>query len=266
MAKLAEVNPYFFPGPPLHDSFTVPNNPIPLAASEGADDLEAIMSNRRFRKVVGDLGKMEKSAVAKLINKELATALDEYQQFYDEYATMKDPMLADDGTPRSGSSVAMTIQTPDGKTVMTGARLKVLALAWIAGMLELDDCRTQIGQVADLALQQRTNFYEHPNWSPTFRADMVARISLFNRQILGTALAGVTRNRAAVSDSIEQADVSWQTRDLVSYLATQTEYDHAVFRDGLTPDGSKGSRTYRYLSPMSDETFDGLRAKLRAVR
>lgn len=66
LEKLSDINSFFWPGPQEVGGMVVVQNLLPLAASKGRRDVDAIVSNRRARKVFADLGSDSKPAGVKL--------------------------------------------------------------------------------------------------------------------------------------------------------------------------------------------------------
>jgi hypothetical protein len=118
--------------------------------------------------------------------------------------------------------------------VILGARFKVLSLAWLAGLLELQDLKPQVRSVVELALKQRDELYAANTLDSYPREQLLSKASLYNRQILGYALLGVTEKSAA--------------------------RDAALDKSELIVESGTGSNpfTAKHVSPSTDAAFDNL--------
>src|SRR5208282_2037690 len=70
LARLSHVDMFYWPGPPM-PSMIIAKRWIPLGEDADQEALEAIMSNRRFRKLLVELGAMQKTAASRMVNHEL---------------------------------------------------------------------------------------------------------------------------------------------------------------------------------------------------
>jgi hypothetical protein len=114
-----------------------------------------------------------------------------------------------------------------------------------------------VENTARIALKQRTSLYEASNLHPFFRAEMLKRASLYNRQILSSALLGVVEGNAQ-STIMKELELVWRERKISTYKAVLTEFDLPVRSGAMNPDYSLGSRTLKILAPLDDAKFDML--------
>jgi len=154
---------------------------------------------------------------------------------------------------------------PENEIVIVGARLKVLALVWISGMLGLTDCNEEVERVARLAVKQRAFLYDNSTLDAFFRAQVLTMSSLYNRQILATGLLGVATNRTLQAFALQATGVQWQKRKLASYKAALTEYDLPVRSGVMKADYSDGSLIVKFTSPMDDNHFEILLKELHLI-
>ena len=265
MAELSHVNMFFWPGPPT-PSLVAVKQWIPLGEDADLEALEAIMSNRRFRKLLEELGAMDKAAASELVKRELSAILPEYIRLYDDQSRRLLPSARETRRQSKPFIPVFAIDNvPQHKTVIAGARLKTLGLVWISGMLGLVESRGEVERVARLAVEQRTALYEVATVDNFFKAEMLRMASLYNRRIISSSLLGVAMERDLVVSAMQAAGVQWEERKLASYSAALTEYDLPVRSGVMKPDYSRGSLTVKFTSRMDDQHFDILLKKLHST-
>ncbi len=263
LAKLSDVNLFYWPGPPsLLNGGIVNNGFIPLPADQGQADLEAIMSNRRFRKILEELRERDRETAVKLINSQFPEAIESYMELYSIYqkreiaqgsATDND----DDGAVLDGPTLVID-NVPEGKVVLAGAKLKVLSLVLLCGVLRLKACRAHVERVAHLAVNQRREIYNASQRHPFIKSQQLTLASLYNRQIIITGLLGVGASKEMEERLMRAAGIQWGQQRLVSYKARFTEYDLPVRSGAATVDDSQGNQILRFVKPLDDKTFDSL--------
>jgi hypothetical protein len=205
--------------------------------------LNLIMSSGRFRTAVNELRKMDKAAAAQLVRTNLLSALASYSHMYDEYLRQMAPNFRLTTDKTNYGMIAFQVTAKDGEETIIGEKMKVFTLVWISGMLKLADNQELVEQVAGLALKQKRELND-PALESRFQASMLHSASLYNRQILGSGLIGVTCREAGVeSEVMEAVGIQWQQQTLAAYEA---------------PDYATGEVTVNFLSPMNDTSFDRL--------
>ena len=280
-AKLSDVNMFYLPGP-RPPEVAYPHGWLPLDPAEDQVDVDAILSNRRVRKVFDDLSKLNKLEAAKLVNEELIMFLPIYSSLYAGEIDKWMPKARDqagmilitaDGSTQSLSAnfqadvaldwtpVFAIGNVPESETVISGARLKVLALVWMAGVLELNDTHDQVIRVAETALQQQSELYT--NYTITsansfISAQVLKRASLCNRRIIASALLGTSRKKEENMNLMSRVGAKWVDRRWASYRAALTEFDPPVRSGIMQPDYANGSVTVRIISPLGDNEFDDI--------
>lgn len=265
VTNISDVNLFYWPGPvDVEYGFGAALQLVPLQKQTGQTDIEAIMSNRRFRKILVELDQMDKHAAAEILNRELSALTGLYLKLYDtemrslasEFTTEKLQSKSSIAGPAFASTAAQ------GDVVIRGARLGVLSLVWTAGLLNLSECKMAVERVVRISLQQRSSLYGDPKLHDFFKNQMLERASLYNRQILSSGLLGTM-----VGDDVNAlgnvSGIEWQDRKLVSYRAQLTEYDLPVVSGGMKVDGAFVSTTVRFVSPLDDSQFDALLSGLR---
>jgi hypothetical protein len=265
VAKLSDVNMFYSPGPPIEEARTIA---LPLAEDVGQSDLEAIMSSRRFRKLFEEISKLDKAAASKMVCGALSAAITEYLPMYDAEMRRFAPhykLEKLDGLNVISGPTFEIVDVPEGKIVVKGARLKVLALVWTSGMLGLSSCKDQVEHVARLAVKQRTDLYDDPTLHPFFKQIMLSRASLYNRQVISSGLLGAAANGNLSELALKLAGGEWRERRLALYTAAVTEFDLPVRSGILKPDYLQGSLKVKFVSPMNDAHFDILLKEMHVV-
>jgi hypothetical protein len=260
IAKLSDVDLFYSPGPSMDQGMS---DALPLPKDEGRLDLDAIMSNRRFRKVFEELSCMDKDAASEILRRALSAGTEEYLRLYsDKMKELAPPHTeASAGGKRGpvGPPVFVIGGVPEGKAVIAGSRLNVLALVWSCGMLNLTNCKAEVEGVARLALNQRTELYNAPTVGFPKRV-MLRHASLYNRQIISSALLGVTTTDDAI---LRAVGIEWRVCSLTRFNSVVTEYDVPVHMGLSRPDFSQGTLKVRYVAPIDDVQFDKLLRSLR---
>jgi hypothetical protein len=260
MVKLSDVNMYYSPGPAPSAGSWSDEQYLPLKPDADLETTEAILSNRRFRKVLGEMTRLSSSQrdkAAKMLNEELNSALAEYLPLY--HAELQ---LIASNYP--ASSPAFQIGTrPGGPVVVVGARLKVLSLTWISGLLELTDEAGLVKRVARMAVEQRDALYKASEPQALARSEVLRMVSLYNRQLISAALLGTTADRSSRETALRTTGATWQERNLAGFNAALTEFDAPVLSKMMEPDHSQGTVTVRFPAPLDDVNFDSLLKALR---
>jgi hypothetical protein len=261
LAKLSDVNLFFWPGPSPGGGGAGTEPFVPLPAKYGRRDLDAIMSNRRFLKAIGDLQGLSKEAMTAEVKRELAAGLAECLPLYDAELNNNRQDLTLRRTNASSSFVAPALATgnvPEGQVVIMGARLKVLTLVWVSGLLELSGCREQVNQVARVGIRQKTELYNDSTFHPFVIAMILNNASLYNRQILASGLIGTETNSELRTAALRASGATWVEKQLTPYKAAVTEFDVPAVTGIISADYSLGRQKVSFLSPLSDASFDKL--------
>lgn len=264
--KLTDVNLYYWPGPSASkaNSGGIIVEYLPLDKEAGLTDMEAINSNRRFCKCFEQFSTAKRATVSDMINMDLARTIADYVKMYDAEMERFAPYYKLDKLEGQSTITGPTFITgnvQDGKIVIAGVRLKILALVWICGAMELTDCKTNIENVARIAAKQRMDLYAETTLHPFFRSEMLKRASLYNCQIIGSGLLGVIANSEMSTSVLKELGLQWQERKLSSYKAALSEFDLPVQSGVMKPDYSLGSLTIKFISPLDDAQFDQLMKK-----
>ena len=146
MAKLSDVNMFYWPGP--RGTPQGIRHELPVPKEEGGFDVEAIMSNRRFRKVFEELSAQPQDVASETVRRALSAAVAEYLPLYEAKMRISAPRYKVEVVrEKIKNNMATTLPSfeignvPEGKVVISGARLNVLSLVWVSGMLKLISCK-----------------------------------------------------------------------------------------------------------------------------
>lgn len=265
MTNLADVNLFYWPGPKRGSGRIVAED-LPLGTEVGQFDIDAICSNRRFCKLVEETETFNKAALSKMVGGEIIRCTADYLKLYEAEMQRFAPRFELEKLKDRKSITGPTFVTSnDGEVVIVGVRLKILALVSMCGALGLADCKTNVEHVARIALKQKTDLYAATNLHPFFRSEMLRWASLYNRQIIGSALLEFHNDEAGQAAIVNELGLKWSDRKLPSYKATLTAYDLPVQSGVMQPDYSLGSRTLKFLTPLDDTQFDQLIQKCGVV-
>lgn len=258
LAKLSDVEMFFWPGVP-RESLSLYLWTLPLRSSVGGRDVQTIMSNRRFLRVYEGLSKLPKAKAADLINRQIESGLPVYSALFDQDLEAKKDSIKADVKPKVVGSYQGS-NNKDGTPTVLGMRYKLLALALIAGNLGVQDCRPTVAKLARHGSQsyqtlQRKDLYNHYSAYAIIEGG-----SLYNRQILGTALLATSGRLNGLTAGADKYRVATKSEEVTHYDARATRFDlHG--RIGVVPvDYSKGRLTVRYLGDISDLTFEEILA------
>ncbi len=245
---------YYWPGPGSASGYFL--EPGPLDKSVGQEDLDRVMSSRRFLKVFGELLALPNEQAEVLLRRELESALAKYKSLFEAYMTEHSDVFDPSVKPTVGPSFRISDHSDQSPTFL-GARIKVLSLVLIAGNLKLEGLQPVTTAVLKQALQQRELFSSRDAVNERAGYGMLCRGSLYNRQILATGLIGTASDVNKENAGIENLEIVWKSKKLTHYDAAATPYDLLTRVVGVFPvDYSKGELLVQYLGPLTDAEFD----------
>jgi hypothetical protein len=248
LKMLSEIEMFRWPGYRADRSGAIV---MPLKAEMGQFEIEEIMSNRRFLKVMDGLAALPKGEAAALVKREIQGTLPVYQKMFDAAVDrlMKGRAAAPPGV-RMGSGLAMQINNnPDHSPTLAGARLKLLALVLAAGNLDLAEASAAVREVVTCACGQRDQFYKpYEGLAEADRFFVLKDASLYNRQILVCGIMQRLGMKAAKDRD------PWEERRLTKFDARTTPYDGMAGGRGRG-DFAHGEIMVAFPRPISDEAF-----------
>jgi hypothetical protein len=278
--NLARVNMFFWPGPLSSDSLAILHGEeLPLPASTGQQDIDAIFSNRRFLKVFQESQPLSKGALTTMVKEEFVQKMPLYQDLFSKFMlTNKDHFTSEaisrhiQANPHEGISgpcIAINSGHDDesqDEPFLSGVRLALFANILVSAAADLDTLSPQIKNVTRHALQQRDALYrDKKEYYYFFIREALGRGSLYNRQILATGLLATCVNSSRAEEIMHALKLKWLETKLPAYDARLTPYDLMAKNGMYQPDFSKGSVTIRYSSPMDDATFDRIVAAIGGI-
>jgi hypothetical protein len=262
LAKLDRQEMYRWPGPsPYRDNMVTVEFPLPKDV--GQEDVENLVSSRRFLKVYEELMLLDRSKSGALVLERLRASRPIYEKLLDEYVAQ--PWFRDLSAPDKEPNViggSQCSDNKDGSPTLYGTRFEVLALVLLAGVLKLEAAHAEIVELAEYTCRQRQSFSDPKAYNLRVGFRTLWGMSLYNRQILGTALL-LTLPSVGSGDPALPPGVTWVEKRLTKYKAVYTTYDLPVTMRGLRPDFSQGTQTMRYLSPLDDASFDAIVTRCR---
>ena len=257
LSKLDEIDMYIRN---LQLYLELPPNGIPLHTLVGKRDIIAIMGNRRFLKVIHELSLLPKEKAATLVSNEITSSLNEYKRLFDSYMAKNDGGFKRNlKNPKGARSVPLLFyhHVEDGTPTLSAVRFKVLALALIAGNLQLQQTQTAVSKVLETAIEQRETFYKKGSFHKRDAFGMLMRGSLYNRQIIGTAVLGTYTSSAEGEQILKHFYCKLKSERLTRYNATTILHDDPILNEKPV-DYSKGEFNIKYLEALDDFKFDGI--------
>lgn len=256
LTKLSRNMDYTWPGPNTESPALVAQ--LPLSPAEGGRDLDAILSNRRFVKLLQELGRLPKSEAAKLLNEEFQRTTKQYGEISEQYlatygAEFRAGQPPVQGAPGVTYGVSFQISdNPDGSPTLLGIRNKLLALVLLAGQLELADCRGEIRKALELSQRERGQYSSDKEFRPEFGEGMLRSGCLFNRQVFASAILPLLSQ--SQRDQLAGQHIAADEVRLTAYDAITTSYETKFLH--TPPDFSKGTLTVRIIASISDADYD----------
>ena len=257
LSKLDEVDMYIRN---LQLYLELPPDGIPLHTLVGKRDIIAIMGNRRFLKVTHELSLLPKEESAALVSNEITSSLNEYKRLFDSYMAKNDGGFKRNlKNPKGARSVPLLFyhHVEDGTPTLSAVRFKVLALALIAGNLQLQQTQTAVSKLLETAMEQRDIFYDKGAFHKRDAWGMLMKGSLYNRQIIGTTVLGTYTSSAEGEQILKDFYCKLKSERLTRYNATTILHDDPILNEKPV-DYSKGEFNVKYLEPLDDFKFDGI--------
>lgn len=253
--NLSEVTPFYWPGVSAREtSFSVPERSVDADAM----DIQVIASNRRFLKLLDDLKCLSQQEASALVSNEIDNALEAYSR---EYAKVVAKRKAYEATlpDKEKVDIGMSFVVSDviGKPpTLLGRRYEILSLALLSGNLKLTGCRASVERLAVFAQEQYEDLIDKSKseLSAVARNDLLRRASLYSRQVLATALVGVSE-KPAPSESKEK------TVELTKYDAAFSTADMFVKAGLARADFTKGKILLVHLNNVNDAGLESLMGK-----
>jgi hypothetical protein len=175
---------------------------LPLPEQAGITEVRMLSSYAPYLAAIEALDAMGKPAAVAALQSEIGATLATYAPLYDEQVArnLENWRNAPDLPPGTGIgySTALTASPEDGPT-LEGMRLKTLALLGLVATHEADACTDAVRDAVALAVRQRTAcvaMEQDETMPPSYWFFALTKSSLYNRQILGTAMLATVKDRA----------------------------------------------------------------------
>lgn len=236
--------------------------PLPKNSDSDVIDLCQVLDNRRFAKLIQELPALSKVEVAALVTKEIELSLSEYDKmysFYFEKALKYYDSIKSDPIGK-GILPGLPSNNPDRTPTLKGLRHKILALMLIAGNLELKESQTAVHKVLYYAIDQRDKLYNKEIFEEKFSSLMLQLVSLYNRQILGTAILGACLSLDESKQVLANVNAGFKERKLKPYNHLPSAENILVLgmRSLVLLDDKDGKVSIRHIEPLDDSQFDKL--------
>ena len=269
LQKLSNIEMFYWPGPRTGMSGSSGFEPIlPLRKEQGQTALEAIISNRRFSKLVSELSKIEAEELAATLKAEINNTFTEHKKTYAkklENVRLLRSIAIKKGKLNNASvigGVGFSITNPpEGQVSVVGVRLKLLSLVWIAGILDVKACLPEIRQIADFAKTERDKMYEDDQLHSFVRSRILINLSAYHPQIIASAILALSNDKDSVDSFTDKHQIQWQQTDLTAYDAFMTPFDLPVRTLKFKPDFTRGNIIIHSVAPIEDSVYDDLLSK-----
>jgi len=228
---------------------------IPLKPGVCRKDMICVMANRRFLKLIEELGRLPKAKAGELIGKDIVSTLSVYRKLWDEQMECTDQLKKVQYKDPNKSTRALSASNIHGRPTLLGVRFKILALLAIAGNLQLREAQSAVMEVIDVAIEQRNELYNNPVYFEPAAASMLVEASLYSRQILATAALGTSVELPAQEEIVKSVGCSFKSQKLQRYTASITRYGRRSDEYEIMKNPPEGSLTVRYVKPMNDSQF-----------
>jgi hypothetical protein len=266
LCNLNRADMFLWPGPTTISNRCVALT-LPLKEDEDVFDIEFIKSNRRFRKVLYEISLMPKKNASDLVKMELKTSFEIYKTKAQDSLKKLEALTSQNLNNANSGGVPgkdwqplhfgfTLVDKSDGSVSFSGLRLKLFTLMLIAANLELYETNPLIVEISEEAVRQKGLFSDESRYWSLDGAILLRNFSLYNRQILGTALLQTIPSPEKAETIRNQIKAEYLEDVLVSYNAAQTKYD--FFENRGNVDWSKGRVTVKHISSLSDSKFNTL--------
>jgi hypothetical protein len=251
LENLHDTEFFYYPG-----VFHVPGSihlQCPMDSSGDTKDLRLIASNRRFLKLLEDLGNLPRTEAGMLVRDALQRYRKLYEPLFEECISMYAGLAAQESPKSSGGlspGIAFQVSNnPDGSPALTGARLALLSLIVLAGELHLHDLRSELLEIAKYAATQREMFYGlYKANSNLVAMELLLGAGIYNRTILATAL------RATGELCETGLGMELRKLELTKYNALRSVYDLDSL--GIPVDFSGGKLAFHFVVAPADSDVD----------
>ncbi len=257
LQQLADVNLFFWPGPPLDPGGHRSGPIIPLLSEDYTYSTHAIMSNRRFLKVANEILADNSNYAA--IKNELERALKTYSTlFAQDFSHVQKYFRKEDIKGKSSFScpVYAIKKNSDPEDSLIGQKMKIVSLIWILGLKQHQESRSFVAQIAEVAKSQRETIYEDDEIHDWAKLTLLKMPSIYHPPVFVTTMLQLCPEGEEKRKLIDQHQLHLQKTDLVRYDTALTPYDLPMRFVEIPPDYSSGKTPVAYYANANDAAFD----------
>jgi hypothetical protein len=262
--NLSEGTSYIWPGPGGRFTDMGVEAALPAPPFAGLADIDFVLSNRRFLKVLEEVSALREEEAGALISAGIEEGLPQYLSLYEAYMDHLRTIDPDNWKQPSHGIGFRVTNYEDGSPTIIGARLRLFALLATAGSVPVSTAAPAVLAACREAVAQRQYFYGAEDLNLITRSVMLQTGCLYSRPVLGMALLGACMEPAEAEELAQALEIKWETSTVTTYDAAATPFDHPA-RDGLLPvDYSLGAFPITYPSELNDAQFDAIMAAAEA--
>ncbi len=239
---------------------------FPFERKVGSNSVKEILSNRRFRKILQELRQLSREEQAVVLLAALRHSLETYEQIYKRFHEQNSPYFGSElPFPTTSPSIPIS-DNRDGSPTIYGSRLSVLALMLVAGNLNLVECNAAVRGIVEKAIAQKNEMESTEKFHMMYRYSMIRDASLYNRQVLATALIGTSPVGGPGTKPCDMGSSQWKTAQLTKFDALATAYDLHYKHGAIKIDKETKTVSVKYLTPLIDEEFNTIVDHLKKVK
>ena len=263
LKRLANIRLYTIGGIPSDIELNYRN--IPLNLSAGKTDIWAILANRRFLKIYKELSEIPKEQADQKVYRHLVSSVGIYKGLFE--SSVKNIETAREVNRSAGKNPNIIVgfggYAGPGRLMLRPVHYKILTLILITGKLKLSRSGQYLDKILEIALEQRSTYYKTDSSDIRVAAVIMEDASLYNRQILATALLGI------LSDEESQKILQQSGKKMINHKLTSYNADATIFEAsarGRGPDYTKGTMDVKIIEPISDAEFDKIVESVKALK
>ncbi len=126
----------------------------------------------------------------------------------------------------------------------------------IAGNLQNEECHAAVKEIGKKAVVQREEAISSKEHHVVYRYHLLRYASLYNRQILATALIGTSPKGGLGSEQVTERKAEWVTSKLTKFGASATTYDRHYKHGAIKIPEAAKQLDATYLKHSDDDEFD----------
>ncbi len=234
---------------------------LPLKPRIGEEDVFYVLANRRFIVLFDRLSKLPKAEAGRAVGDELAAAVRQYQQWWEEKMQVMEFLKRKDYQQAGKPRPHLELIRDDGGPTLVGVRLKVLALLMLAGNLQLQELQPLVTQIVEMGVAQRNQLYKSEANSANPAGPELVQMGLYQRQILATAALGTALEPARQEEVCKKAEADMKRVDLIKNFKECARFPE--YKQDLP---KEGQLIVSRVGPITDAQFDAIIAEVGKAR